>query len=200
VDEVLPGVLHWQVEHPNIGMEVSSYVLTDTGTALDPLLPEGEGPEWLGHDLERVVMTVRHHVRSAPAMGVPVLAHRSGLHDLKGESMAVSGFEAGDEIAPGVRVLPFGRICPDDTALHLDLGDGVLAFGDGLVNYGELGHPPDQYLGEDPEAVKADIVEGLVPLLDEEFDALLFAHGEPVASGGKAMLRDFVDRSRAEPG
>jgi hypothetical protein len=196
MNEVVPGVLHWQAKHPNIGMEVSSYLLTDTGTALDPLLPEGEGPGWLGHDLERVVMTVRHHVRSAPAMGVPVLAHRSGLGDLEDEDMEVSGFAAGDEIAPGVRVLPFGRICPDDAALHVALGPGVLAFGDGLVNYGELGHPPDQYLGDDPGAVKGDIVEGLVPLLDEEFDALLFAHGEPVASGGKAMLCDFVGRSR----
>jgi glyoxylase-like metal-dependent hydrolase (beta-lactamase superfamily II) len=97
-----------------------------------------------------------------------------------------------------VRVLAFGRICPDDTALHIALGPGVLAFGDGVVNYGELGHPPDQFLGDDPEGVKSDIVEGLVPLLDEDFDVLLFAHGEPVASGGKAMLRGLVE-SRRQP-
>jgi hypothetical protein len=30
-------------------------------------------------------------------------------------------------------------------------------------------------------------------LLDEEFDVLLFAHGEPVPAGGRAMLRDFVE-------
>jgi hypothetical protein len=35
-----------------------------------------------------------------------------------------------------------------------------------------------------------------VPLLDEEFDVLLFAHGEPVAGGGKAMLREFVASRR----
>jgi len=69
----------------------------------------------------------------------------------------------------------------------------VLAFGDGLINYGGLGHPPDQYIGDDPEAIKANIVEGLVPLLDEDFDVLLFAHGTPVPSGGKEMVQRFVE-------
>lgn len=82
--------------------------------------------------------------------------------------------------------------------LKIDLGPGVLAFGDGIIHYGELGHPPDQYLGNDPESVKADIVEGLVPLLDEDFDVLLFAHGLPVRSGGKEMLARFVEGRRAE--
>jgi hypothetical protein len=194
MDEVIPGILHWKARHPNIGADVSSYLLTGSGTALDPMLPEGEGRDWIGHDVERVVLTVRHHRRSAPDLGVPVLAHRSGLDDLQG--FEVQGYDAGDEIAPGVRVLPFGRICPDDSVLHIALGPGVLAFGDGIINYGGIGHPPDQYIGDDPEAVKADIVEGLVPLLDEEFDTLLFAHGEPVPSGGNRVLREFVESRR----
>jgi len=192
MDEIMPGILHWQVKHPNIGIDVSSYLLTDTGTALDPILPEGEGPDWLGHAVQRAVLTVRHHRRSAPDLGVPIFAHRAGLHEFEGEDLDITGFEAGDELAPGIRVLPFGRICPDDTVLHIALGPGVLAFGDGIINYGGLTHPPDQYLGDDPEAVKADIVAGLVPLLDEDFDVLLFAHGEPVLTGGKDMLRALV--------
>ena len=197
MDEVIPGVLHWQARHPNLGFDVSSYLLTDSGTVLDPILPDDEGPDWLGHHVERAVLTVRHHLRSAADLGVPILAHSSGLHEFEGQDLDVQGYEAGDQLAPGVRVLPFGRICPDDTALHISLGAGVLAFGDGVVNYGELGHPPDQYLGDDPAAVKADIVEGLVPLLDEEFDVLLFAHGQPVPEGGKAMLRALVEAPRA---
>jgi len=196
MDEIIPGILHWKARHPNIGAEVSSYLLTDSATALDPILPEGEGPDWIGHDVQRAVLTVRHHTRSAADLGVPVLVHRSGLKDLEGSGMDVHGYDAGDEIARGVRVLPFGRICADDAVLHIDLGPGVLAFGDGLIHYGQLGHPPDQYIGDDPQAIKADIVEGLVPLLDEEFDAMLFAHGDPVASGGKAMLQEFVAARR----
>ncbi len=196
MDEIMPGILHWQTRHPNIGTDVSSYLLTDSATALDPILPEGEGPDWLGHDVDRVVLTVRHHLRSASDFGVPILVHRSGLDEVQGEAVAVEGYEAGDVVASGVRVLPFGGICADDAALHIALGPGVLAFGDGIINYGEIGHPPDQLLGDDPEAVKADIVEGLVSLLDEDFDVLLFAHGEPVPSGGKGMLREFVESRR----
>ena len=196
MDEVIPGILHWQARHPSIRMDVSSYLLTDVAMALDPILPEGEGPEWLGHDVDRVVLTARHHLRNASDFGVPILVHRSGVDEIGSEAVEVEVYEAGDELASGVRVLSFGRICADDAALHIALGPGVLAFGDGIINYGDIGHPPDQLLGEDPEAVKADIVEGLVALLDEEFDVLLFAHGEPVASGGKRMLRDFVQARR----
>ena len=194
--EVVPDVLHWQARHPNIRVDVSSYLLADTATALDPILPQGEGPEWVGQEVARVALTVRHHLRSASDFGVPILVHRAGLEEVGDEAVAVEGYEAGDELAPGVRVLPFGRICADDAALHIAAGTGVLAFGDGIINYGEIGHPPDQLLGDDPETVKADIVEGLVPLLDEDFDVLLFAHGEPVASGGKEMLREFVESRR----
>ena len=196
MDEVIPGILHWKARHPNIGADVSSYLLTDSGTVLDPMLPEGEGPDWISHDVRRVVLTVRHHRRSAPDMGVPVFVHRTGLHDFEGDDFDLRGYDAGEEIVPGVRVLPFGRICPDDAVLQIALGSGVLAFGDGIMNYVGLGHPPDQYIGDDPEAIKADIVEGLVPLLDEDFDTLLFAHGDPVASGGKAVLRKFVESRR----
>jgi hypothetical protein len=196
MDDVIPGILHWKAKHPNIGADVSSYLITGSGTALDPLLPEGEGPDWIGEPVQRAVLTVRHHTRSTSDLGVPVFVHRSGLRELDGSSLEVHGYDAGDEIVPGMRVLPFGRICPDDAVLHIALGDGVLAFGDGLINYGGLGHPPDQYIGDDPEAIKADIVDGLVPLLDEDFDTLLFAHGDPVAGGGKQLLRDFVESRR----
>ena len=193
IEEVVPGILHWRARHPGLRIDVDSYLLTDTGTALDPIAAEGEGSPWRGHRVERAVLTVRHHLRSAPELGVPILAHRAGLHEFDGRDLDVHGYVAGDELAPGVRALPFGRICPDDAALHIAVGPGALAFGDGIVNYGGLGHPPDQYLGDDPQAVKDDIVEGLVPLLDEEFDVLLFAHGAPIASGGKETLREFIE-------
>jgi len=192
MDEVIPGILHWQAKHPNIGVDVSSYLLTDSGTALDPLLPDGQDPD----GIERAVLTVRHHVRSTPDLGVPVFVHRSGLHEFEDLDVDVRGYDAGDEIVPGVRVLPFGRICDDDAVLHIALGDGVLAFGDGIIHYGAIGFVPDQYIGDDPPAIQADIVDGLVPLLDEDFDTLLFAHGEPVAAGGKQMLREFVESQR----
>jgi hypothetical protein len=184
MNEVIPGILHWQARHPNIGVDVSSYLLLDSGTLLDPMLPEGAGRDWIGHQVERVILTVRHHDRSAGVFGVPVFVHRSGLHEFDGSGLDVRGYEAGDELARGISVLPFGRICPDDAVLKIDIGPGVLAFGDGLLNYGGLGHPPDRYIGDDPEAIKADIVEGLVPFVHEDFDVLLFASSFPSALMG----------------
>src|SRR5579875_3094321 len=105
MNEVTPGILHWQTPHPKIGVEVSSYLLVDSGTLLDPLLPEGQGPDWIGHSIERVVLTVRHHTRSAADFGVPVYVHASGRDDLARLDAEVRTYEAGDELAPGVRVL-----------------------------------------------------------------------------------------------
>ncbi len=61
---------------------------------------------------------------------------------------------------------------------------------------GALGNPSDRYLGDDPDATQADIVDGLVALADEEFDAVLFAHVMPVASGGKMVLGEFLTSRR----
>lgn len=51
---------------------------------------------------------------------------------------------------------------------------------------------PDSLLGDDPEGVKRSLRASLEALLDQEFDALLFAHGDPVPSGGRAALEDFL--------
>ena len=37
-----------------------------------------------------------------------------------------AGFAFGDELAPGVRALEVGVLCPEETALHIAVGDGFL--------------------------------------------------------------------------
>jgi glyoxylase-like metal-dependent hydrolase (beta-lactamase superfamily II) len=194
MDEILPGVLQWTTRHPDIGIDVASHLVTGPGVAIDPLLPEGEGPDWLGHDVGHVVVTICLHTRSTTDFGVPVRAPREGLHRWEGRGIDVAPYADGDEVAPGVRALRIGAIAPDDYALHIDTGPGILAFGDAIIRYGDIGFVPDHLIGDDPEAVKRETIDALERLLDEEFDALLFAHGEPLASGGKAALREFVER------
>ena len=196
MEELLPGVLHWTTRHPEIGIDVGSHLLTESGTAIDPLLPEGEGPDWLGHDVRNVVVTICLHTRSAADFGVPIRAPRPGLHRWEGRGLDVEPFDDGDEVAPGVRAFAIGAIAPDDFALHIDTGPGVLSFGDAIIQYGAIGFVPDHLIGDDPEAVKRATVDALERLLDEPFDALLFAHGAPIASGGKDMLAEFVRSSR----
>ena len=88
-----------------------------------------------------------------------------------------------------------GALTPEDTVFRLSAGPGALLFADGLVRPadGELAFVSDWLMGDDPEGVKRGLVASLRRLLDEDFDALLFAHGEPMASGGRDALRAFVD-------
>lgn len=67
---------------------------------------------------------------------MPIRVHRSGLEEVQGEAEEVVAYEAGDELAAGVRVLPFGRICTDDAGLRIALlfahADPVVGGGKGM--------------------------------------------------------------------
>jgi hypothetical protein len=107
----------------------------------------------------------------------------------------VAAFAFGDELAPGVHAVEVGVLCPEETALHIAAGDGLLAFADAIVRDrdGSLAFVPDWLLGDDAEAVKAGLRDAFARLLEEqEFDGLLLAHGDPSPSGGRAALERFV--------
>jgi hypothetical protein len=197
LNEIGPGVHHWKAVHPKIEIEVSSYYVEPAATLLDPLLP-AEGIEWFQSHRkpERIVLTNRHHYRHSgqfqAEFGCPVLCNEKGLHEFEG-GPDVEGFAFGDSLTDGITALEVGAICPEETALHIELGDGFLAIADGVVNYDELRFVPDNLIGDDPEGVKQGLRESYRGLLDREFDGLLLAHGEPIASGGKERLREFVE-------
>jgi glyoxylase-like metal-dependent hydrolase (beta-lactamase superfamily II) len=87
-----------------------------------------------------------------------------------------------------------GAICPDETALHIP-AHGALVCADGVVRWpGQdgLAFVPDQLM-DDPEDTKAALRSAYARLAEDlEFDALLLAHGEPLASGGRDALRAFA--------
>jgi glyoxylase-like metal-dependent hydrolase (beta-lactamase superfamily II) len=203
LEEIGPGVYHWKAVHPKIKIEVSSYYVADSGTLIDPMVP-AEGVEWFraGPSPERIVLTNRHHYRQsqevAAEFGCPVLCHEAGLHEFD-RGPTVEGFRFGERLAPRITALEVGAICPEETALLIELGDGMLSFADGLIRHEELGFVSDRLLGDDPEAVKNGLCDSLRRLLDNDFDALLFAHGDPLMSGGREALRQFVERD-SEPG
>ncbi len=124
-----------------------------------------------------------------------MLCQRSGLHEFE-DGPEVEGFAFGDELAPGVRALEVGVLCEEETALHVETGGGALAIADGLINYRGIGFVPDNLLGENPELVKAGLRDAYARHLDRHFDALLFAHGDPIDDGGKDALREFVEENR----
>lgn len=203
IEELLPGLTHWTAFHEGIGQTVHSSFVLGSGTLIDPIEPE-EGAEAIGAlaTPQRIVLSNRHHYRhSAPFLkrfDCPVLCHSSALHDLPVEQ-PVRGFSFDEQIAEDVRGLELGSICPEETALLLDLTPCALSFGDGLTRGrdGSLAFMPDKLLGEDPERVRAGLGKALRRLLEEDFDALLFAHAEPVLSGGHALLGEFVSSAES---
>src|SRR4051794_22712270 len=198
MDEIADGLFHWTAYHEGIGAEVHSHFHAASGTLFDPMEPP-EGIGWFertGRPPERIVMSNRHHWRQIPrfveAFGVPVLCHEAGLHALADD---VRGFAFGDELAPGVTALAVGVLTPEETALRIDAGGGALLFADCVIRgrHGELGFVPDELLGDDPDAIKRGLRARLLALTQEvEFEALLMAHGAPVAAGGRSMLATFA--------
>jgi glyoxylase-like metal-dependent hydrolase (beta-lactamase superfamily II) len=196
MEEIIGGVFHWTAVHPNTGSEAGCHFVADSKTAIDPLLPD-EGIEWFdGRGVERIVLSTRHHLRHAPEIAerfdCPILCHESGLDEFE-DGPAVEGFAFGDRLANDVVALEMDSISPDDTVLRIEQSGGALLFADSLVNRGSLGFVSDGLIGEDPEAVKAKIRERCKALLDERFEHLLFAHGDPLVGGGRPALQAFVN-------
>ena len=200
MNEIASGIYHWKAKHPSIGVDVSSYYVEPIATVIDPMAPP-EGLEWFkGRNVDRVVLTNRHHYRQAEqfadGLGVPVLVSEQAEHELKGRP-GVQTYAFGDEVAPDTTAHAIEPSWPDEGALHIAIGPGVLAIADGAMHYRDQIHfIPEEHLvsgDEDPEQVKALLRAGYGRLLDLDFDVILFAHGEPITEGGKAALREFVD-------
>jgi hypothetical protein len=200
MNEIVPGIFHWTARHPDIGMRVSSYYVEPAGIVIDPLEPdEGMGFfDALDPAPQQVVLTIglhwRHAGRFAERYGATVRAVPAAIDRWSDDSGRMAEpFQFGDEIAPGVIAREVGGIAPDDTALHITHGDGALLLADSVIAYGgDLAFVPDNLM-DDPEEEKAAILDSLRGLLGLDFDALLFAHGEPIATGGHKRLSDFVN-------
>ena len=203
MNEVLPGVFHWSAFHPKIRQVVHSHYWAPGETVIDPLLPDDPEPvldELRDRGVQQVVLSNRHHWRSSSDLrdafpDAPVLCNDKGLYEYAADDgRDVEPFAVGSLLAPGMHALDVGGICDDDTGLLLDTAGGTLLFADALIVWeGKLAFVPDWLLG-DPAEDKRDMLSAFKRLLDEqEFDNLLFAHGEPWIGGGREALRAFVD-------
>lgn len=199
VEEILPGVYHWTAVHPNIGIEVDSYWLSDAGVLIDPLVPPDVGVERFTSP-RAVVLSNRHHYRQSDAFGVPVHVIRAGLHEFEGTDREVVPYDLGDALPGGLVAHEVGAICPDDTALHLPSASAIF-FADGVVkggphgahDGGRLGFVPDSLMDEPPQT-KQGLLDAFARLLGElDFEHVLLAHGGPVIGDGRARLQELVD-------
>jgi hypothetical protein len=81
-------------------------------------------------------------------------------------------------------------------------GEGAIAFGHAVIRPGggPLAFLPAAALGAHPDRVRAGLRDALRGILLRDFDALLFAHGEPLPNRGQAALRRFLEKPVGEPG
>ncbi|MFQ5742818.1 MAG: hypothetical protein ACE5HV_04430 [Acidobacteriota bacterium] len=198
--EVLPGVFHWRTFHQRINHEVDSYLIAATRPAvlIDPRVPE-EGVDWFQQHgpPEQIYLTNRHHYRHSEqfveALGVRVWCHLEGLHEFQ-EHQGVEAFAHGDKLPAGIQALKVDVLCPEETALLIPHAGGILAIGDAFIQDGDsFGFVPDQFMGDEPLAVKKGLSSALRGLLERDFDHLLLAHGEPCIGGAREKLRGFLD-------
>jgi glyoxylase-like metal-dependent hydrolase (beta-lactamase superfamily II) len=190
VEQIAPGVHHWQAVHPNLGVDVSAYWLPELRLLLDPIAVPDEVD-----GVDHILLSCRHHVRdsleAAERFGATVRAPSTGMHDYADDT-PIQPYDFGEPLVDGaVTAHQVGALSPDETALHIPAAN-ALSVADGAIRYGEELHfVPDQYM-DDPEEDKAALKRGLGRLADElEFDVLLLAHGTPYPSGGREALRRF---------
>lgn len=199
MQKILPGVFHWITFHEGIGQDVHSYYVSaaDPAYLIDPRVPS-EGIGWFKkhNPPGNIYLTNRLHYRHskefAKRYGAVVWCHKAGLHAF-GRGKKVTGFEHGDELPGGVLALEVGVLCPEETALYVPLGKGIISIGDAIIrDDDELGFVPDYLMGDYPEGVKRGLRKVFTSHLKRKFDSMLFAHGEPIVGGAKKELRRFL--------
>lgn len=187
---IRPGWAVWSAYDPTVRVELwSTAVQTGAGwVIIDPIpLAAGALEEVLaGGKVAAIAMTNGNHARAceeyrdrlqAPIAAHPAAAKEAGLDvDL--------WLDPRTSFAPGVRVvdLPGGGL----GEVALVFADGLCVVGDILVNLPS--HPfqllPAKYC-TDARVARLSLLE--LPKL-EGWDALGFAHGEPLTSGAQARL------------
>jgi hypothetical protein len=207
IEEILPGVHHWTAFHDGLKERVSSSYVEPAGALIDPMVPE-DGLDWFaGRDVapQQVLLTGHEHWREsdrfAEAFGCVVRCLLPGAELLE-DGRTATPFNDADEVAPGVTAIEIGKIAPDETAFHVDAGEGAIAFGHALVHPagGALAFLPAPLLGAHPDRKRDGLRDSFRGLLLRDFDALLFAHGAPLHNGGAAALRRFLREPVGKPG
>ena len=197
VKAIVRDVQIWSAYSDQKGYAFNGYaVSTEGGTVLvDPPDPGEDG--WLTVDMLEpfagVWLTNRNHSRAAAAFrdryGLTVWAHEADADWLEaGADRTVAG---GTTIAGDIELVPVPGKSPGEIAFHLPRS-GALIVGDLVIGVppGELSTYPDEVIED-----RAELQRSAARLLDYDFDALLLCDGQPLPSGGKDKLREFVASS-----
>ena len=184
VDEVRPGVWHWQAPHPewkpgeDWGELVSSYAIEDDRRLLlfDPLALPSELVDRAVLRETTVVLTCPWHRRDAVELADRLNATLYVPPPDEGDPDPVPGivFRAGDRLPVGVEA--FHGFEPNDLVLWVE-SHRVFVSGDTLVDRGNGLELPSDWLRDG--LTVDDIADRLDPLLELPVEYLLATHGGP---------------------
>jgi glyoxylase-like metal-dependent hydrolase (beta-lactamase superfamily II) len=197
--EIVPDVQIWSVPAPDRGYDFNGFAVnTEDGTVLiDPPEPADEG--WGAIDMLEpfagVWITNRNHSRAAATFreryGALVYVHEADTDKLEARADQTL---RGDERLPGdIQLIHVPGKSPGEVAFHLPRSN-ALVVGDVVIGVpaGELSTYPEKVIDDMDELHRS-----AARLLHYDFDALLLCDGEPITSGGKQKLQEFVARASA---
>jgi glyoxylase-like metal-dependent hydrolase (beta-lactamase superfamily II) len=203
--EILPGIFTWGSTYADRPWDLNGYAirLNECTVLVDPPAP-GED-DWPIFDvikpIAKIVVTNRDHVRDAELFRTRCGARLVAGADEVAQLAPIAIDEAvreGDLIAGALRVIHLpGKSAGEiglyfDPALHaISRGiGGILLLGDAIIGNppGALSLIPEPKLDE-PSRLKLSLRK----LLDYDFDALLLCDGQPVLSGGKLKVAEFLN-------
>ena len=195
IDEILPGLFHYQIVDDRIDHISEAYGVVEGGTAtlLDPLPLGGAALARLG-PIGAIVIGGPGHQRSAWRYRRETKARVHAPEGTRGtEEAPDTTFKEDDRLPGGLRAVPAPGPHGPHFAFHLDRGPGVVFCTDLLMNEPDRGvvFLPARYM-KDP----AHGPESARRLLELEFDVLCFGHGMPITRGGRKALEDLLRRSR----
>jgi glyoxylase-like metal-dependent hydrolase (beta-lactamase superfamily II) len=134
-----------------------------------------------------ILLTNQNHERDADwfraRYGIKVHVHRDAVAGI--EITPDDFFSDGTVLPGGLKAVHVPGTCPSETAFHTSAQGGVLLQGDALVNLDKgVAFLADDYC-KDPKQNR----ESVRKLLGLSFEAMTFAHGNPIAKGAKARVQ-----------
>lgn len=199
---IAPNLYGWTSLHTQWKIFFWSYALrTPAGVVIvDPVKP---GPTalkalaGLGEPLG-IFLTNAHHDRDADwfrkEYEIQIYAHEKAKPDC---DTTIDVPVMNDEKMPGgIRAVYLAGNGPGETAFHAKQDGGIVLIGDALIHPPRegLSFLPDQYC-EDPAQAKRSVKQ----LLALDFKIATFGHGEPITTGAKRQIQQFLEQSKRKP-
>ena len=196
VEEVVPGLFHYQIEDDRIRHISDGYALVKDGkvTLIDPLPVDEAALRPLG-SIAAIVIGAASHQRSAWSYRGRTRAKVHAPAGLQGADEAPDvSYQEGARLPGGLEAVAAPGPKAPHFALHLAGDPGVLFVGDLIMNEPGQGlvFLSDKYM---QEPAKGPLTARR--LLDLDFEVLCFAHGAPWKRGARKAIEELLKKRGA---